>query len=273
MNCDWNSLLSIIPPWLRAETDRYGRDTLQELRLRIGRPPMLICKDRDYTISGVVRKEDLHHVINLASGYSPWNAWTMSSGYLTASGGHRIGICGQAVIKEGEMTTVKDPTSLCIRIARDIPGIADKLRDVGRSCLIIGRPGSGKTTLLRDLIRVRAATRNVSVVDERGELFPKGFDTGIRTDVLTGHRKREGILQLLKTMSPSIIAMDEITSPEDCDALLSAHRCGTDLLATAHAEQKEDLRKRSIYRPLMEEHIFDTLIILHADKSWELERM
>lgn len=273
MNCDWNSLLSIIPLWMRHDTDRYGRGTLQELRLRIGRPPVLICTEGNRMLSGTVTGADLIHVIDLASNYSPWTAATIAQGYITAPGGHRIGICGEAVVKTGGMTTIREPSSLCIRIARDIPGIAEKLLGIGRSYLIIGRPGSGKTTLLRDLIRLRAGTENVSVVDERGELFPKGFDTGLGVDILMGLRKREGTLQLLRTMSPSVIAMDEITAPEDRDALLSAHRCGTDLLATAHATQKDDLYARSTYRPLVEEKVFDTLVTLHTDKSWELERM
>lgn len=273
MKCDWNGLLSILPGWMRREVDELGRDTLQELRLRIGLPPELVRWGGDTTLQGAVTGEDLTYIINVASRYSPWAAATMAQGYISAPGGHRIGSCGEAVIQNGNMTGLRKPTSLCIRIARDLPGIAGKLEGIGTSILIIGRPGSGKTTLLRDLIRQRSKTRPVAVVDERGELFPDGFDSGGKTDILTGCRKREGVAQLLRTMSPSAIAVDEITAPEDCDALIDARWCGVELMATAHAASREDLYARQVYRPLVKDRIFDTLVILRADKSWKWERM
>lgn len=273
MRCDWNGLLSILPGWMRRDVDEQGRDTLQELRLRIGLPPELVRWGGDTTLQGTVTGEDLTYIVNVASQYSPWAAATMAQGYISAPGGHRIGSCGEAIIHNGRMTGLRKLTSLCIRIARDLPGIAGRLEGIGESVLIIGKPGSGKTTLLRDLIRQRAKTRHVAVVDERGELFPEGFDTGPKTDILTGCQKGAGVGQLLRTMSPSAIAVDEITAAEDCDALIDASWCGVALLATAHAASKEDLYAREVYRPLVKDRIFDTLVILRSDKSWELERM
>lgn len=276
MKCAWKELLAILPPWCRSDVDTLGRDTLQELRLRLNLPPELIRSNSAVKLKRMVAMEDLSYIVNTASRYSPWSAATVAQGYITAPGGHRIGLCGQAVVHEGNMTGLRQVTSLCIRIARDLPGIAGKLQNVG-SVLIIGRPGSGKTTLLRDAIRQRSDTGggSIAVVDERGELFPMAtnFALGSRTDVLTGCSKEQGIDALLRTMGPATIAVDEITSERDCEALIKAGWCGVSLLATAHASCKEDLLARPVYKPLVKSHLFDTLVILRPDKSWMAERM
>lgn len=270
MRCAWESLMKILPPAIAAETDKRGSDTLQELRLRLGKPPELVPGG---TFGSPVTRQDLSFVVNTASRYSPWAAATAARGYITATGGHRIGLCGEVALKDGSITGIREPTSLCIRVARDFPGLAKPLGALEGNVLILGPPGSGKTTLLRDLIRQLSRTQCVCVVDERGELFPAGFDTGDRTDVLSGSGKAEGITAVLRTMGPEVIAVDEITSAEDCQALTQAGWCGVRLLATAHAASAEDLYRRPVYRPLAEGGLFETLVILHADKSWRTERM
>lgn len=280
MNCAWNAYLNLVPLWLRPFVDKYGRDTLQELRLRRGYPPELILKSGSLWADRPVTYEDLTYCINVASQYSPWSAATCSHGYITAQGGHRIGVCGEATVRDGRMTGISNPHYLCLRVARDFHGIAEKIADLDGSILIIGSPGRGKTTLLRDLIRTVSERRqgSVAVVDERGELFPllrdgSGFPAGKRTDILNGCGKTQGIESVLRTMGPSVIAVDEITAPEDCSALLHAGWCGVKLLATAHADSAEDLWDRPIYRPLINSGLFDHLVVLQKDKSWKVERM
>lgn len=275
MRCAWNELLSILPLWLRREVDAVGPQLLQEVRLRTGRPPELFQRDSVHWLKREVVQEDLSYVVNTASRYSPWSAATMAQGYITAAGGHRIGVCGEAVMQNGGMTGLRQIDSLCIRVAKDIRGLATGLERYSGSLLILGRPGAGKTTLLRDLIRVRSRNVPVAVVDERGELFPRegGFDRGTRTDVLTGCGKPQGIDTLLRVMGPSTIAVDEITSEQDCQALIRAGWCGVDLLATAHAGTSADLHSRPVYRPLVESKLFSTVVVLHSDKSWRVERM
>ena len=250
-----------------------GRERLQELRLRLGLPPELIRQEDRIRLNRSVTAEDLSYTVNAASRYSPWSAATAAKGYITAPGGHRIGLCGEAVVQGGEMTGIRRVTSLCIRVARDFSGICGSLKRLTGSVLILGRPGSGKTTLLRDVIRQWSEFENVAVVDERGELFPMGFDTGPRTDVLTGCGKAQGLDVLLRTMSPHTIAVDEITAEEDCRALIRAGWCGVRLLATAHAASREELLRRPVYQPLAQCGLFDTLVILRSDKSWWTERM
>jgi stage III sporulation protein AA len=263
---------------MRESVDNLGKDNLQELRLRLNSPPLLKLRNSEFQIDREVTAEDLHFCVNTASQYSPWTAETASRGYITAPGGHRIGLCGNAAGSSGSITSIHGLTSLCLRVARDFPGIAAGVPNADNSVLIIGKPGSGKTTLLRDIIRRRSSKNCVAVVDEREEIFPRinggfCFSIGKNTDVLSGSGKATGINNVLRTMGPHTIAIDEITAREDCQALLHAGWCGVNLLATAHAASREDLLSRPVYRPIVEKKLFDTLLVLNADKSWRTERM
>lgn len=274
MNCQWQELMAILPQWLSREVKTLEKEPLQELRLRLCNPPELVIAGKSRWLDRSVTREDIHTCINTASRYSPWAAGTISRGYITAPGGHRIGICGDAVIKDGRMAGIRAVTSLNIRIARDIPGIARGIT-CRENILIIGAPGWGKTTLLRDLIRkISDGGSHVAVVDERCELFPGAhFPAGKCTDILSGCGKQEGIQAVLRTMSPAWIAVDEITEEGDCNALIRCGWCGVRLLATAHAASIRDLKTRIVYRPIVESRLFPTVIVLKPDKTWTMERM
>lgn len=273
MKCAWKELLSILPAWVGEQLLDENRDNAQEVRLRLGYVPEVTCGMKFRYLKGIVKKEDLSYCINTASRYSPWAAQSAGQGYITGPGGHRIGICGEAVVKSGTMEGVRTVSALCIRVARDFPGIAAEAVNLKGSVLIIGPPGSGKTTLLRDLIRQISTRETVGVVDERGELFPEHFAYGNRLDVLKGCPKQQGIDVILRTMGPTCIALDEITAPEDCAALLQAGWCGVTLLATAHAGSVKDLLKRPLYRPLLDNGLFDHILVLSKDKTWREERL
>ena len=280
MRCAWNEVLNLQPQWLRPIVDKLADSTLQEIRLRIGKKPEFITSNGSNWYDRIIEEGDISYCINAASQYSPWAATTITQGYITARGGHRIGICGNVTLRDGKITGMNTVNQLCIRVARDFVGIAEKARRIESSVLIIGPPGSGKSTLLRDMIRQISdhSTGSVAVVDERGELFPfingrACFDTGRRTDILTGCSKAQGIDILLRTMGPSVIAVDEITAVDDCVALVQAGWCGVRILATAHAANSKDLYTRPVYRELTESGLFDDLIVLKKDKTWTLERM
>ena len=280
MRCEWDTYLNLLPQWMRQDVDRLGKQSLQELRIRIGILPELIMQDSSVCLRQAATKNDIDYIINAASEYSPWSAATTAQGYITAKGGHRIGICGTAVVKGGKMTGFSQTSSVCIRVARDFGGIAKNLLNINESILIIGPPGSGKTTLLRDLIREKAdnGQGSVAVVDEREELFPTNrgqvcFDTGKQTDIIRGCTKSEGIMIVLRSMNPHWIAVDEITAKEDCDALLHAGWCGVRLLATAHAASVSDLMSRPVYQSIVKYGLFNAVVALNRDKSWRIERI
>lgn len=280
MKCAWQAFINLLPVWMRESVDKQGKENLQELRLRLNSPPEQITKNGSYWLDRCVSAEDLHFCVNLASRYSPWAAGTTSRGFITAPGGHRIGLCGSAVTEDGCVSGISNLTSLCLRVARDFPGIAEKAAVYNGSVLIIGKPGSGKTTLLRDFVRQRSNNDNgcVAVVDERREIFPQThnqfcFSVGRHTDILSGCHKKQGIEAVLRSMGPDTIAVDEITASEDCEALIHAGWCGVKLIATAHAGCRQDLFDRPVYQPIIRSGIFDTLIVMNADKSWRVERM
>lgn len=273
MNCAWKELLAVLPLDFRQQVDKLGYDTGQEIRLRLGERPNLILSRNRISVCRPVTADDLNFVVNAACRYSPWTAGSSSNGYITAPGGHRIGICGEVVAKDGKMTGFRSIRSLNVRIARDFPGIATQIAHLPGNLLLLGRPGSGKTTLLRDLIRLRSLKENIAVVDERGELFPEGIPIGGATDIISGCSKTQGIDAVLRTMGPDTIAVDEITAAEDCNALMQAGWCGVRLLATVHGNSANDLRSRSVYRPILESGLFDTLVILQPDKSYRTERI
>jgi len=273
MICAWDAFLSILPVRLRKNVDFIGHDLLQELRLRVNAPPELVLYNEIHYLSGGVTGEDLQYIINAASKYSPWCASSLSQGYITAYGGHRIGVCGGSVFNNGMVSGIRDVTSVCIRIARDFPGIGELASIKNKSLLVLGAPGWGKTTLLRDIIRNIGKKQIVCVIDERGELFPDGMSRGNRVDVMTGCPKQNGVDILLRSMGPQYIALDEITEEQDCEAILNISNCGVKLLASAHAYSKEDFYSRRIYKKLIEGNVFDALIILNQDKSYRVERI
>lgn len=280
MKCAWQAYINLLPSWMRQEVERYENENLQEIRIRTGLQPEMILSNGNRLLSRRAVKEDISFVINIASEYSPWSTQTAKYGYITAPGGHRIGICGVAAVSNKDTKGISIPTSLCIRVAKDFAGIAKSVSHLRESILIIGPPGSGKTTLLRDLIRCKSdsTSENVSVVDEREEIFPlyKGqacFAPGKHTDILSGTEKDYGIKAVLRSMNPDWIAVDEITSEHDCIALLNAGWCGVNLIATAHAGSITDLNTRPVYKPLLDHKLFPNIIVLRKNKTWTYERI
>lgn len=200
-------------------------------------------------------------------------------GFITIRGGHRVGICGKAVCDGERIKTFREISSLNFRIAREVLGLGDGVIEhiiSGRkvkSALLIAPPQMGKTTLLRDIIRqVSNRGFKVGVTDDRGELGAMyegalGNDLGAQTDVVDGAPKAEAVELLLRTMSPKVIASDEIASKEDATALCKAAGTGVKIIASSHGESVEDVLSRRVLAPLFEEKVFDTAIVINRDFS------
>ena len=295
----YRSAAALLPPRLRGPAEGVPPRIMaraEEFRLRAGRPLTLAGPEGEEHVPGAerpVEPEELALVLEIATRASAHTAMEqVRSGFFTVEGGHRIGICGSGVVREGTVWNLRQLSSLAVRIARETPGVSAPVLDrlwEGESLentLILSPPGGGKTTLLRDLIRAvsdgegRRPLR-VGVADERGELaavcggIPQ-FDMGRQTDVLSGCPKGAALLMLLRGMNPQVLAADEITAPEDCAALETAANCGVALLCTAHGRDLAELRARPLYRRLLEARLFRRLVGIEragARREYRVERL
>ncbi len=175
-----------------------------------------------------------------------------------------------------------------MRVARAVPGAARQLLPYMINCqegrpfhtLIISPPQAGKTTILRDLIRylscgvpeLKIPGFSVGVVDERGEIAASyggvpQHDLGPRVDVLDHCPKAIGMLMLLRSMSPHVIATDEIGRQQDVDAIWEMVYTGVSILATVHAAHWAELEQRPHLRELIAERVFKRYIFLSRRKG------
>ena len=248
----------------------------EEIRLRLGRAPTLLLGGRERRITErPVSERDLKCVLERASGASLHAvADALREGYLSC-GGVRIGVCG-TLLPGGVDGGFQSFSSLALRIQRECRGLGRELlpalrENASGGTLILAPPGGGKTTLLRELIRCLSnGGLRIGVVDERNELSATDggrarFDLGARSDVLVGARKAEGAMLLLRSMNPRLIAMDEITRKEDLKAVSEIAGCGVGVLATAHAESVEQMRRRALYRALLDSGIFRMAIRIRGE--------
>lgn len=278
--------LAVCPPELRGPLRRRCEALdAEEIRFRLGREVCVYAGAGAYPLHGsIVSGTMLDDILRRATGQAVYAAQDMlKSGYFTIEGGHRIGICGTGVYRDGAIFTLKELSSINLRIARQVLGAANRAADElwthPRSMLLLGPPGCGKTTLLRDLIR-QCSERfgwRVCVVDERSELaacrggVPQ-FDLGRHTDVLSGIAKSAAIEMLLRSMGPQWIAVDEISAERDVDTIVRAGYCGVRFLATVHAADFDELDKRPVYRRLMSAGMFDTLLLLQSGRRLAIRR-
>ena len=275
-----------LPLRLREEAlslSEADRARAEELRLRVGWPMTVLMEGGERPLGGVpVRGAELEQLVEIASRASLHTVLDqVRRGYLTFEGGHRIGLCGTAALREGEIHALRAISSANLRIARQVKGAAapvlDGLCPGGRlaDTLILAPPGLGKTTLLRDVIRSVSEGEGctplrVSLADERGEVAAMysgrpQLEVGRRTDVAEGCPKAQGLMLLLRAMNPQVLAVDEITAPEDVGALIAAAGCGVTLLATAHGEGRAGLERRPLYRPLLDEGLFRFLVRIRRE--------
>ena len=287
-------IMGILPPPVRGELERMGdRQGLEEIRLRRGHRGQLIFADRTRNLDSRSGEAELEYTLRLASRASIHAVLPqLRQGFLSLPGGHRLGICGNVCLREGEIHGIEPVSSLSLRLAAAVPGIGRRVMPQlcgggdFTSTLILAPPGAGKTTLLRDVIRclsdgIGCRPHRVGLADERGEVAALGrgmpqLDVGENTDVMGGCPKARGLLMLLRGMSPQILAADEITAREDVQAIQLVAGCGVQLLCTAHGGGREDLERRPLYRELLGAGIFRKLLTIRVEdgtRRYEVEEL
>lgn len=280
-----NTVLNYLPKRIRKFMYFVEWEELEEIRLRLGLPLILQYRDGTFFLNDkgqtvlfgenlfTVTKQDIEEAVELISHSSLYaHENDIKNGYITISGGNRVGISGSAVLKDNHISSLKDISALNYRIAHEIIGSSDRLMDIItdvnriKSTLIISPPECGKTTLLRDIIRnISNMKLKVSVIDERCEITASfnghsGYDLGYCCDILTGAPKDEGMLMMLRSMSPHVIATDELGTAEDILAVEKIVNSGVSVVATIHGQNEAQLRKRPDISQLLD--FFECFIVL-----------
>nr|WP_132281996.1 stage III sporulation protein AA [Natranaerovirga hydrolytica] len=270
---------------------------LQEIRLRINAPLMIIYKNREIFITNqgdfsytcknafIVNKKEIKETIEYISNYSLYAfEEDIKQGFITIEGGHRIGLAGKVIVEQGRVKNIKHISFINIRISHEIKGCANGVihniidEDNLYHTMIISPPRCGKTTLLRDIIRQVSngehtlTPKTIGVVDERSEIgacyngIPQN-DLGIRTDVLDCCPKVEGMLMLIRSMSPQVIAVDELGSDVDIKAIEYVINSGCKLICTVHGQSIDDVKQKPLLDKLVANKIFERYIILSNKKT------
>ncbi len=274
---------------LLLEDEKLDFHKIQEIHLRIGKELYVVYDNKEkffckHGTNYIVTKEEVRETIEYISQYSIYAyEQQIRQGFITVEGGHRAGVSGQVIQNAGQIKTMTYISSINIRVAHQIKGCADKVfpyvSEGGHflHTLVISPPGCGKTTLIRDMIRQISdgnqylVGSTVGVADERSEIgacyhgVPQN-DLGMRSDVLDCCPKAEGVLLLIRSMSPKVIAMDEVGTEEDFKSLNYALTCGCKLLASVHGKDLEEVSKKPFFHLMMENQCFERYIVLAAEK-------
>lgn len=273
---------------LALPADRISQ--IEEVRLRAGQTMKLNFSgtEEEAAPDYIIDRDDLESVLECATEASYHAVENeLIKGYISVMGGIRLGVCGNAVMKNGAVGGIRSISSLSIRIPRQIKNIcADIISEIAESkpenLLIIAPPGAGKTSCLREFVRTASdAGVRVSLADEKGEIAAvydgiAQFDVGAHTDILTDAPKAKAVMMLLKSMTPELIALDEISSKEDAEAVFEAFGCGVAIAATAHAKCIDDLYRRRVYAEILDAGIFKNCIIITNEggrRDYRLEKL
>ncbi|WP_054949504.1 stage III sporulation protein AA [Numidum massiliense] len=292
---------AILPPPLRdfiqAIPPRLAY-RVEEIRIRLGRPLELVTSEevRYVLPNGAVSKyyeaaylptaSDCEKLLSLISNHSLYALEEeLRRGFVTVRGGHRVGLVGKAVVEGGRVKHLGAISGFNIRIAREVKGVAQHVLpfvvdEQGTCCntLIISPPQCGKTTLLRDLARAfsygneQVRPQKVGIVDERSELAGSldgqpQHDVGPRTDVLDACPKAEGMMMMIRSMSPDILVVDEIGRPEDAAAIDEAIHAGVQLITTVHGRDIRDISRRTTLSRLLAQAVFTRFIVLSKSRG------
>ncbi|KAB7669985.1 stage III sporulation protein AA [Bacillus sp. B1-b2] len=285
-----NSIYSFLPKSIEEHIltiPPSKRNGIEEIRVRIGRPLEVSIGGQSVFFPFLITKEEGNLLLNKISQYSVYTMEEeLKRGYITVSGGHRVGLAGRVVLENSQVKAIRDVGSFNIRIAKEQIGIANPFipylynNNNWLHTMIIGAPQTGKTTLLRDIARVistdneyknRTAVK-VGIVDERSEIagcmdgIPQ-MTFGPRIDVLDACPKAEGMMMMIRSMSPDVLVVDEIGRKEDEEAILEAVNAGIKLIMTTHGTSLEEVSKRPTLETIIKLGIFERFIELNRKKG------
>lgn len=305
-NSAWagNEILLVLPVNIRCMISALPGpilDSIEEIRVRQGKPLVLGLSSGDIFVNPEgkparqpveayhVTAADMENLIDLISGSSLYALEEeLRTGFITLPGGHRAGITGRAVLDGGKVRTLKNLSCCNLRVSREVAGaasgllphIVDKRNGGIYHTILVSPPRCGKTTMLRDIIRQISSGvpgllypgLTVGLVDERSEIAGcyRGVpqrDVGIRTDVLDGCPKAEGMMMLLRSMGPQVIAADEIGRREDVDAMEEVLNAGVKILLTAHGSSLAELAERPVLGRLIRSKMIERYVILSRSRG------
>ena len=285
------SVLKLFPKSIQKKIDYIVKKNdihPEEIRVRLGQDVVIRSALTEYVCEDtMITSSDINYIImNATNGSFHSVIHNLQNGFLPLPNGCRLGICGEGTMLENSIHNIQHISSLCIRISQEIIGCSDAFfKDLitpqFRNTIIIGSPGSGKTTLLRELIRKLSDTGYyIGLADERGEVSginhgKASFHIGTRTDIISGVPKSVAASMILRSMSPDILAMDEITSVKDMPAITEAIGCGVGLLTTMHGKEIKDLRKPS-FLSIYEQKVFEYAILIgmnHKIRTYTLKNL
>lgn len=257
-------------------------DDIEEIRLKVEKPIIINTNKKEVILDYFITKEELKYIITKISNYSIYAFQEeIKQGYITFKGGHRIGLAGECVMENSEVKTIRNITSINIRMCKEIIGCSDKIMTYiskfnrVNNTLIVSPPKCGKTTLLRDITRnisnglnrIGLTGKKVTVIDERSEIagcyngVPQ-MNVGIRTDVLDGCLKRKGILMAIRSLAPEVIICDEIGLIEEMEELNVAFNSGVNMILSVHGLNLQDVINRAVFYQLIKTNIIERIIIL-----------
>ncbi|MBS5938946.1 stage III sporulation protein AA [Clostridium sartagoforme] len=282
-------VLKLLPLNLAEELREIFINNLavQEIRIKANKPVIVNLSYKEIILGFVPSIDDLKQILVRISNYSLYAyEEEIRQGYITIKGGHRIGIAGECVLNKGEIKTIRNISSLNIRICHEVKGCSNEVmkyinkNDSILNTLIVSPPKCGKTTILRDMARnisngmplYNLKGKKVSVIDERSEIascfngIPQ-LDIGIRTDILDNCFKKDGMIMAIRSLSPEIIICDEIGTYGEIEALNMAFNSGVNIIVTIHGYSIDDVYKRTVFKELLENSILDRIIVLSSRKG------
>ena len=283
-----DEIIRILPEKIGNEIKNFIREgNIQEIRIKVGKPIILILSNEERILDCITTNDEVKGILVKISNYSLYAyEEEIKQGYITIKGGHRVGIAGECVISNGEIKTIKNISSLNIRISKAVVGSSNKIMPIITggdriyNTLIISPPKCGKTTILRDIAKnisngmytVGLKGKKVVIIDERSEVaacyngVPQ-MDVGIRTDVLDNCLKKTGMIMAIRSLSPDVLICDEIGTLGEVEALNMAFNSGVNIVVTVHGFDIEDIYSRKVFKELIDESIIERVVVLSSRKG------